>query len=256
MVTSEFEPESSLQEIIDGYWEELSKKMDRPAGYTGVDLDARFDQIRTRETNISNFVADVFRWTYKADVSILNSGSLRTDDIIPKGVFKWKDVDTLFPITDDCVLIRVPGEKLLEALENGVSEVPKMEGRFPCLSGARIKYDPAKPAGSRIVDCQVGGHPLHKKKLYTVATKAFLHLGKDGYDAFEGCEVINDDEEASTINNAIINFLKLMIRKNNRWFSDKKGIVDSALNLINNDGKDFVEKDDKGEPLRYNFFKI
>ena len=47
-----------------------------------------------------------------------------------------------------------------------------------------------------------------------------------------------------------------MIRKNNRWFSDKKHLVDEALSIINNTKGDFVTKDDQGEDLRYNFFTI
>eukprot|EP00343_Euplotes_focardii_P012217 CAMPEP_0205834460 /NCGR_PEP_ID=MMETSP0206-20130828/50775_1 /ASSEMBLY_ACC=CAM_ASM_000279 /TAXON_ID=36767 /ORGANISM="Euplotes focardii, Strain TN1" /LENGTH=396 /DNA_ID=CAMNT_0053141477 /DNA_START=173 /DNA_END=1364 /DNA_ORIENTATION=- len=184
-ITSEFEPDEDLQKIVDGFWEELNVKMDRPAGYAGVELDARFDQIRCKETNIANFIADVVRFSNQADVAILNSGCLRMDGVIPVGVFKWKEVDTLFPIVDETVILRVPGAKLLEALENGVSEVPKLEGRFPCLSGVRIKYDPEKPQMSRIIDCKINGEPIHMKKLYKVATKEFLAKGKDGYDVFE-----------------------------------------------------------------------
>ena len=184
-VTAEVEPDESMQKVVEEFWEDLNVRMERPAGYTGVELDARFDQIRCRETNISNFIADVVRFSTKAEVCILNSGSFRTDGIIPKGVFRWKDIDTLFPIVDETVIIRVPGEKLLNALENGVSEVPKLEGRFPCVSGVRIKYDPEKPKMSRIIDCRVNGEPIHMKKLYSVATKEFLFKGKDGFDAFE-----------------------------------------------------------------------
>ena len=175
-ITSDFEPDESLQKVIDGFWEDLNQKMDRPAGFSGVDLDARFGEVRSKETNIANFVADIVRYSSSADVAILNSGCLRTDGIIPAGVFKWKDVDTLFPIVDETVVIRVPGSSLLQALENGVSEVPKLEGRFPCISGVRIKYDPEKPAMSRITDCIVNGEPLHMKKLYSVATKEFLFV--------------------------------------------------------------------------------
>jgi 5'-nucleotidase len=89
-----------MKQVIDGYWEELSKKLDQPAGYTAVELDARFEQIRCKETNISNFVADVIRFAYKTDVVLLNSGSLRADEVISTGIFRWKEVDTLFPIQD------------------------------------------------------------------------------------------------------------------------------------------------------------
>ncbi|CAI2365170.1 unnamed protein product [Moneuplotes crassus] len=256
IITSEFEPEETLQAVADGFWEELNEKMDRPAGVTGVELDARFAEIRCRETNIANFVADVVRHATGTDCAIFNSGSFRMDSIIPKGVFKWKDIDTLFPIVDETLIIRVPGATLLEALENGVSEVPKLEGRFPAISGIRIKYDPERPKMDRIVDCTINGEPIHMKKLYSVTTKEFVYKGKDGYECLKDCELVADEEDLLSINMALINFLKLMVRKNNRWFSDKKGLVQKALDLVHNTEKDFETKDENGEDLRYQFYRI
>mmetsp|Transcript_18657 Transcript_18657/g.18328 ORF Transcript_18657/g.18328 Transcript_18657/m.18328 type:complete len:389 (-) Transcript_18657:38-1204(-) len=256
IITSEFEPEETLQAVADGFWEELNEKMDRPAGVTGVELDARFAEIRCRETNIANFVADVVRHATGTDCAIFNSGSFRMDSIIPKGVFKWKDIDTLFPIVDETLIIRVPGATLLEALENGVSEVPKLEGRFPAISGIRIKYDPERPKMDRIVDCTINGEPIHMKKLYSVTTKEFVYKGKDGYECLKDCELVADEEDLLSINMALINFLKLMVRKNNRWFSDKKGLVKKALDLVHNTEKDFETKDENGEDLRYQFYRI
>lgn len=255
-ITSDIEPDKELNDIVEGFWEELNKKMERPAGVTGVELDARFDQIRCRETNISNFVADVVNFCNKTDITILNSGSLRTDEIIPKGVFRWKDVDTLFPIQTPCVVIRVQGENVWKAIENGVSELPKLEGRFPCISGMRVTYDTSKPPGERLISVEVNGEPLNKSKFYSCATQPFLYKGKDGYDALAESELVLDEEHGLSINISMINFLKLMIRSNTVWFSDKKHIVEGALKVINNPDGEYVTKDENDEKLRYNFFKI
>ena len=37
-----------------------------------------------------------------------------------------------------------------EALENGVSQFPKLDGRFPQVAGIMFFYDPAQPSGKRI----------------------------------------------------------------------------------------------------------
>lgn len=166
-VTKEFDPDPEMQAVIDEYWKELDIKMNQPAGYTGVDLDARFDVIRVKESNASNFIADVIRHAYNTETVIINAGCLRTDEIIPKGLFRWRDVDTLLPIPSACVIIRLKGEHMLEALENAVGEVPKLEGRFPCISGITVKYDTSKPKGERIIEMKVNGEPLNKQKLYT-----------------------------------------------------------------------------------------
>ncbi len=67
---------------------------------------------------------------------------------------------------------------------------------------------------------------------------------------------MTDEEDLLSVNMSLINFLKLMVRKNNRWFSDKKGIVKKALNIVNNTEEDFETHDENGEELRYKFYKI
>ncbi len=48
-------------------------------GCVGSDLDSRFDMIRTCETTMGNFVADILMITMNADVCIINSGAFRSD---------------------------------------------------------------------------------------------------------------------------------------------------------------------------------
>ena len=52
VIDSSIEPHEKMKSIIDNYYEEISKKMEYIAGITGVDIDARFDQIRVKETNV------------------------------------------------------------------------------------------------------------------------------------------------------------------------------------------------------------
>ena len=46
-----------------------------------------------------------------------------------------KDLVTLLPMLDELCVLGLSGNQLHEALENGVSQYPKLEGRFPCVSG-------------------------------------------------------------------------------------------------------------------------
>ena len=39
---------------------------------------------------------------------------------------------------------------MIEALENGVSQWPKLEGRFPQIAGCQFAFNPDKPPGQRI----------------------------------------------------------------------------------------------------------
>ena len=42
------------------------------------------------------------------------------------------------------------GEQILEALENGVSQYPFLDGRFPQVAGMEFGFDPSKPKGKRV----------------------------------------------------------------------------------------------------------
>ena len=43
------------------------------------------------------------------------------------------------------------GTCFVEALENGVSMWPKFDGRWPCASGIKFKFDQKRPIGQRIL---------------------------------------------------------------------------------------------------------
>jgi hypothetical protein len=51
----------------------------------------------------------------------------------------------------------------------------------------RFSFDPALPPNARVdpASITVNGAPLEAAKEYAVATKAYLALGKDGYDVFK-----------------------------------------------------------------------
>ena len=51
---------------------------------------------------------------------------------------------------DENKVISITGKDVLLALENGVSQVEAMEGRFPCVDGIRFEFDPRKEPFSRI----------------------------------------------------------------------------------------------------------
>ncbi|CAL1165957.1 unnamed protein product [Cladocopium goreaui] len=151
-----------------------------------VDLDSRFASIRTQETNLGNFVVDVMRYAMKADVAMLNSGTLRADAIIEKGDIKVRDLVNLLPMLDELCLLQLTGTQVLAALENSVSQYPRLEGRFAQVSGVTFSFDAAKPALARIEErsVKIGDEPLQPEKSYKLVTKDYLRKGKDGYDVF------------------------------------------------------------------------
>ena len=55
----------------------MDTEMIKELGEFKVDLDGRFSSVRTRETNLGNFICDVMVAATNADFALLNSGTLR-----------------------------------------------------------------------------------------------------------------------------------------------------------------------------------
>ena len=95
------------------------------------------------------------------------------------------------------MVLELTGEQLIAALENGVSQYPKHEGRFPQISGMSFTFDPSQPSGNRIVPNSVcvAGSPLVLNNAYKLCTKAYIAAGKDGYDVFRDRKILVSEEE-------------------------------------------------------------
>ena len=70
----------------------LKYRLEKPVGYTAVPLDARFTTVRTKESNLGNFVCDLMRNHYHGDCALMAAGTIRGDQIYPPGQLKLKDI--------------------------------------------------------------------------------------------------------------------------------------------------------------------
>lgn len=170
-------------ELVEKLTSTLKQKLEKPIGYTVVPLDGRFTTVRTKESNLGNFVCDLMRQYYNADCAIMAAGTIRGDQIYPPGVIQLKDMMNCFPFEDPVVVLRVKGKHILSALENAVSLVPALEGRYPQVSNIQFKYDPGLAPGSRIHWTKIDNMPLDMAKEYVLATRGYMGRGKDGYDS-------------------------------------------------------------------------
>mmetsp|Transcript_566 Transcript_566/g.1039 ORF Transcript_566/g.1039 Transcript_566/m.1039 type:complete len:573 (+) Transcript_566:106-1824(+) len=184
--------DEGVLESIQEFKEAVDKSMDMIVGRTKVKLDARFSEIRTKETNISNFLAELMTRATGADVAILNAGSIRADRFVDAGQLTMRDCCDLLPMADETTMIEVTAERLLLALENGVSQYPAMEGRFPCVDGVRFAFDPSKPSGSRVVpgSVYVRDKPIVKRR-HTVMRGQQLNTTESGVEKLSINEEVN-----------------------------------------------------------------
>ncbi|KAJ5606632.1 hypothetical protein N7510_009413 [Penicillium lagena] len=161
----------------------LQAKLEKPVGYTVTPLDGRFTTVRQRESNLGNFVCDLMRFYHAADCAMMAGGTIRGDQIYPPGVLRLKDLLNCFPFEDPVVLLRLRGQAILDALENGVSQLPALEGRFPQVSNIAFGYTLSAPPGSRITFARIGGEPIHLQRNYVLATRGYMARGKDGFSS-------------------------------------------------------------------------
>jgi len=215
-VTRGYKPDVELDSVLEKYTGVVDGKMTEVLGELHCTLDGRFSSVRTMETNLGNLVTDIMVAALNADCALLNSGTLRSDTQHPEGKFILRDLLTILPMMDPLVLIDVDGSQIHAALENGVSQWPKLEGRFPQVSGITFAFDPSEPPGQRVKSdyVKVGDEYLDKNQRYKLVTKAYLASGKDGYDALASGTILVDDECAPNLTNAVQNhFQAIMMKK-------------------------------------------
>lgn len=176
---------SSIAEFIES-------KLSDVMGVFSVELDGRFSRVRTQETNLGNWVCDVVLAAVGADVVILNGGTFRSDRVHPVGAFTMGDLVNVIPMRDPLILLEVSGRVLWQALENGVSAYPKLEGRFPQVAGISFAFNPQAEPGKRIDPqlIQVGDEYLNLDQTYKLCVKSYIFMGCDGYTMFKDATVL------------------------------------------------------------------
>lgn len=188
-VDKNVEEDSTIASIIKPYNDEITKKMSEVIGEALVDLDGSNPNIRTKETNLGDFIADWMREIAGADIAITNGGGIRAS--IPKGPITVGNVYTTLPFNNLILLLTLKGSDVLAALENGFSQVEVAAGRFPQISGIRVKVDLSRKPGSRVVEAKLlDGTPIDPNKYYTVATNDFMAAGGDGYASLKNATSI------------------------------------------------------------------
>lgn len=197
----------SVDIAVDAVGSEMDKRLSETFAKTEVLLDGnRAPGVRTRETNLGDFVGDAILWAAREAVSgpvhgaINNGGGIRAS--ISIGNITMKDMKTVFPFSNTIATVRVTGGQLLEILEAATFITPSPLGSFPQVAGIEFTinesvpyvkgmqypdspyFAPANP-GARISNVKVGGEALKLDQTYTIATNDFLAAGGDTYYLFK-----------------------------------------------------------------------
>ena len=208
-------PDPQIQARIDDLNGQLAPILNTVIG-SSTKFVPRADQCgnsagRTCESLVGDIATDAMRTKYAptgAEFAITNSGGLRADLTCPTvdnpNDFCPAYTPPPYPITNGQVLTVLPfgnisvtltvnGAELKAMLENGVSAMPAVNGKFPQVSGLCFTYDIAAAAGSRVTgavradasgNCTATTIDLSSGSTYKIVENDFMANGGEGYTVF------------------------------------------------------------------------
>ena len=149
---------------------------------------------RVEECAMGNLVADAMLESVSdqgAVIAIQNGGGLRAS--FNGGEITMGDVLGVLPFQNTLATFEATGQTIIDALENGVSQVEEVKGRFPQVSGLQYTWDlSVAPNEGRIQDVLVmsGGEwvGIDPEAVYSVVTNNYVRQGGDGYKMFADAE--------------------------------------------------------------------
>ena len=218
------EPDPTMQaRVVDPVEAYVATLAEIVIGTSQVDLDGRrggldpntgqlLPGVRTQETNEGNLIADSLKWQAEQladsygvsvpDVALQNGGGIRNNTIISAGDITLLDTFDMVPFPNFVSVVEdIPPAQFKEIMENAVSRVEFVDGRFAQISGFTMRYDPSGTAqvldadgnvitpGTRVVEITLdggtsivaGGAVTLGAPALTIATIDFLAKSGDQY---------------------------------------------------------------------------
>ena len=165
-----------------------------------VPLNGEREAVRTEETNFGNLIADALLATGTAlaptfglpipDVALQNGGGIRNDSTFASGEFTELDTFDALPFPNFVAVVpNVAASQFKDILENAVSQIEEVGGRFAQIAGFEFAYDPDASIGTRVrmVVLNDGtvivedGEVVAGAPDITISTIDFLAQGGDDY---------------------------------------------------------------------------
>ena len=204
-------PDPEMLAHNEKYEEKMQAQLKTPLFFCDTPLETKFAIIRSCEASIGNFMADLMRKELTADVSLYNGGSIRSDFSYTQRLYVSGDLQNINPYEEKVLLVEVKGKTLLEALENSVSKLPSLEGRFCHVSHIKMEWDPSKPAGQRVnrKTLVVDSDPFEEERLYRLGITNYMRMGKDGFECFKDAKLLSASENVRTMSEILFDFFNL-----------------------------------------------
>jgi 5'-nucleotidase/UDP-sugar diphosphatase len=202
------QPDVEIADEIQHLLLNLSRGMSTQIGVVDKDLDIRDIVVREGHSPFADAVADAMRSALKADVALINAGAIHADQVIPAGTpITRRSLVQWLPFESRVLLLRVSGEQIKMALENGVSRFDEYAAKFPIVSGLEANFDPSRPVDHRVFGITIAGKPLQLDYTYLMAVNDFVAEGGDGYDVLAKAHRIVDLRTADLLVQYLTDYL-------------------------------------------------
>lgn len=185
--------DASVTAVLDTIKAENETALNRVIGTSPVELDGVWEHIRIGQTNLGNVITDAYLLATGADIAFENAGGIRAS--IAAGTVTYGDVINVSPYGNYVVTKKLTGAQIKEMLESSLTiqkncivandsgewdAWPNDSGSYLQVGGIIVCFDPAQPAGARVLSVQKDGQELDDTKEYTVAVNNYL-AGSDSY---------------------------------------------------------------------------
>ena len=185
--------DASVTAVLDTIKAENETALNRVIGTSPVELDGVWEHIRIGQTNLGNVITDAYLLATGADIAFENAGGIRAS--IAAGTITYGDVINVSPYGNYVVTKKLTGAQIKEMLESSLTiqkncivandsgewdAWPNDSGSYLQVGGIIVRFDPAQPAGERVLSVQKDGQELDDTKEYTVAVNNYL-AGSDSY---------------------------------------------------------------------------
>ena len=209
--TAKMAPDPATLAKVQMYSAGLNRLFDVEIATLAAPLDSRTGAVRTAECAIGDLIADALRKMATADIAIINGGGIRGNRFYPAGSrLKKRDIIDELPFGNKTIVTPVPGNAILDALENGFSKIERQSGRFPQVSGLFVVADPSAPSGARVKTVTINGEALDPGRDYKLATNDFLASGGDGFGMLAGKTHVSMDSGIRLVALDVIDYIAAM----------------------------------------------
>ena len=196
--------DASVTAVLDTIKAENETALNRVIGTSPVELDGVWEHIRIGQTNLGNVITDAYLLATGADIAFENAGGIRAS--IAAGTVTYGDVINVSPYGNYVVTKKLTGAQIKEMLESSLTiqkncivandsgewdAWPNDSGSYLQVGGIIVRFDPAQPAGARVLSVQKDGQELDDTKEYTVAVNNYL-AGSDSYPQLAGAAEVGE----------------------------------------------------------------